>query len=270
MIFVVPLGEFSYVGTTDTDYRGSLDKVLVESEDVEYLLDALNKCFPSLNLGMADIVSSWAGLRPLMMEEGDPSKLSREHYISLDDDGLAIIAGGKLTTHRLMAKRLIDQLLERYDHFPARDFKPCSTDEVPLTGGEMRYFPPYFRAQFLGLQKRWSLSLASIEHLIRTYGRNHMDILALGLRDRTLLEPLRKGCRVIKAQVLYAVEDEMALTLEDFMNRRVDFLHFNDQPGLDRVVAKIMGKALGWGRARRRAEINRYRQTVNEMFHFRT
>jgi len=269
MIFVVPSGEFSYVGTTDTDYRGSLDQVLVESEDVEYLLDALNNCFPSLNLEMADIVSSWAGLRPLIMEEGDPSKISREHYISFYDQGVAVIAGGKLTTHRIMAERLIDQLLERYGHELEGDFKPCSTAEVPLTGGEMTYFPSYFRAQFLGLQNRWGLSLASIEHLIRTYGRNHMELLALGLHDRTLLEPLRPGCRVIKAQVLYAVEDEMALTLEDFMSRRTDLLHFNREGKLEKVVAKIMAKPLGWSRARRRAEIERYRQRVQEMFHFR-
>ena len=270
MVFVVPLGEFSYVGTTDTDYRGSLDTILVEREDVEYLLDALNHCFPSLNLGVADIVSSWAGLRPLIMEEGDPSKISREHYISFYDQGLAVIIGGKLTTHRTMAKSLIDQLLERYDHLLEGDFKPCTTDEIPLPGGEMRYFPPYFKAQFLGLQQRWGLSFASIEHLIGTYGRNHMEVLALGLQDRTLLEPLRQGCPVIKAQALYAVEDEMALTLEDFMSRRVDLLHFNQQPGLDRVAAKTMGKALGWSRARRRAEIKRYRQTVKEMFHFKS
>ncbi len=270
MIFVVPLGEFSYVGTTDTDYSGSIDKVLVESEDVDYLMNALNNCFPSASLGTADIVSTWAGLRPLVMEEGDPSRVSRDYYISLYDDGLAVIAGGKLTTHRTMAKSLIDQLLERYDHLLEGNFKPCSTGEVPLTGGEMIDFPSYLRAQSLGLKGRWGLSLISIEHLIHSYGRNHMQILALGLQDPKLLETLGPGCRVIKAQVIYGVEDEMALTLEDFMSRRTDLLHFNGQPGLDVVAAKLMGKTLGWSRARRKAEIKRYRQTVKEMFHFRS
>lgn len=270
MIFVVPLGEFSYVGTTDTDYSGSINKVLVESEDVAYLMNALNNCFPSASLGTADIVSTWAGLRPLIMEEGDPSRVSRDYYISLYDDGLAVIAGGKLTTHRTMAKSLIDQLLERYDHLLEGNFKPCSTGEVPLTGGEMIDFPSYLRAQSLGLKGRWGLSLTSIEHLIHSYGRNHMQILALGLQDPKLLETLGPGCRVIKAQVIYGVEDEMALTLEDFMSRRTDLLHFNGQPGLDVVAAKLMGKTLGWSRARRKAEIKRYRQTVKEMFHFRS
>ena len=270
LVFVVPLEQFTYVGTTDTDYSGSLDKILVEAADVDYLFDVLNNCFPSVNLGPDDIVSSWAGLRPLIMEEGDPSKVSRDHYIGLYDDGLAVIAGGKLTTHRTMAKNLIDQVLERYAHLLEGGLQACTTDEVPLTGGEMIDFPSYLRAQSLGLKGRWGLSLTSIEHLIHSYGRNHMEVLALGLSDRKLLEPLGPGCRVIKAQVIYGVEDEMALTLEDFMSRRTDLLHFNGGGGLEVVAAKLMGKTLGWSRARRQAEIRKYRQTVQEMFHFKS
>ncbi len=270
LIFVVPLEQFTYVGTTDTDYSGSLDKILVEAADVDYLLDVLNNCFPSVNLGPDDIVSSWAGLRPLIMEEGDPSQVSRDHYIGLYDDGLVVIAGGKLTTHRTMAKNLIDQVLERYAHLLEGGFQACTTDEVPLTGGEMIDFPSYLRAQSLGLKGRWGLSLTSIEHLIHSYGRNHMEVLALGLSERKLLEQLGPGCRVIKAQVIYGVEDEMALTLEDFMSRRTDLLHFNGGGGLEVVAAKLMGKTLGWSRARRQAEIRKYRQTVQEMFHFKS
>ena len=270
MIFVVPLGKFTYVGTTDTDYSGSMDEVLVGADDVDYLLDALNHCFPSANLGPENIVSSWAGLRPLIMEEGEPSKVSRDHFIGLYEGGLAVIAGGKLTTHRSMAENLIDQVLERYGHLLEGEFQPCTTAEVALTGGEMSDFPSYYRAQSQGLKRRWGLSLTSIEHLIHSYGNSHMEILALALRDRKLLDPLGPGCRVIKAQVLYAVEDEMALTLEDFMSRRTDLLHFNGEPGLEVAAANLMGKVLGWSRARRQAEIRKYRQTVQEMFHFKS
>ena len=270
IIFVVPLGHFSYVGTTDTDYSGPLDTVLVESDDVCYLLDVLNKCFPSLNLGPADIISTWAGLRPLIMEEGDPSKVSRDYYIALYDEGIAVIAGGKLTTHRTMAESIIDQMLDRYDHLLKGDFRPCSTAEVPLTGGEMQDFPSYLRAQSLGMEGRWGLSATTVEHLIHSYGRNHMQILALGLQNPKLLKPLGPNCRAIRAQVIYGVEDEMALTLEDFMGRRTDLLHFNGEEKLEKVVAKLMAKPLGWSRARRRAEIKRYRKRVKEMFHFRS
>jgi len=270
MLFVVPLEQFTYAGTTDTDYTDSLDKILVGADDVDYLLDALNHCFPSVNLGPDDIVSSWAGLRPLIMEKGDPTKVSRDHYIGLYDDGLAVIAGGKLTTHRTMAKNLIDQLLERYEDLLQGEFQPCTTDAVALTGGEMTHYSSYLRVQSLGLKSRWGLSPTTVEHLINSYGRNHLEILALGLGDRKLLEPLGPGCRVIKAQVIYGVEDEMALTLEDFMSRRTDLLHFNGGRGLEVTAANLMGKALGWSRARKRAEISKYRKSVQEMFHFKS
>jgi glycerol-3-phosphate dehydrogenase len=270
MIFVVPLGEYSYVGTTDTDYAGSPDNLLVEAEDVRYLLDALNQCFPSLNLGPADIVSTWAGLRPLLMENGAPSKVSRDHYTSLYDDGVAVITGGKLTTHRTMASGLIDQLLDYYEHRLEGNYRSCRTDKTPLVGGEMTDFPSYLKAQSLGLENRWGLSHATVEHLLHSYGRNHMQVLALGLGDRKLLEPLGPGCRAIKAQVIYAVEDEMALTLEDFMSRRTDLLHFNGNPVYAEVAVKTMAETLGWSRARRREEIRKYREKVQRMFHFRS
>jgi glycerol-3-phosphate dehydrogenase len=269
MIFVVPLGNYSYVGTTDTDYSGSLDTVLVDAEDVSYLLDTINHSFPSLHLGPDDIVSTWAALRPLLSEEGAPSKVSRDYHVGLYDDGVAVITGGKLTTHRTMAESLIDQIIERFAGRFQESFQPCRTAEIPLVGGEMAEFPSYLQAQSIGLMTRWGLSQVTAEHLINSYGRNHMDILALGLDDRRLLEPLSRDCRAIKAQVIYAVEDEMALTLEDFMGRRTDLLHFNGDDGVPQVVTKLMAKRLGWTRARRRVELQRYRAAVEQMFHFR-
>jgi glycerol-3-phosphate dehydrogenase len=134
----------------------------------------------------------------------------------------------------------------------------------------MADFPSYLKAQSLGLKDRWGLSQINVEHLIHSYGRNHMDILALGLRNRKLLEPLGPGCRVIRAQVIYAVEDEMALTLEDFMSRRTSLIYFNGQQDLASTAAKLMGRVLGWNRTRRLAEIRKYRETVQQMFNFRS
>ena len=272
MIFVAPRDEFTYVGTTDTDYRDSLESVLVKDADVDYLLDTLNDCFPSLNLGVADIISSWAGLRPLLREEGDPSKVSRDYQIALYEHGLAVIAGGKLTTYRTMAESLIDQVVDRYKHRLQGNVQPCRTAEAALVGGEMADFPSYLRAQSLGLINRWGLSQSTVEHLIKSYGHNHMEILALGLTDHKLLEPLGPDVPIIKAEVVYAVEDEMALTIVDFMGRRTGLMLFDVERGLPVVetVVKIMGKQLGWGRTRRNAEIQKYRQAVQEMFIFRS
>jgi glycerol-3-phosphate dehydrogenase len=169
-----------------------------------------------------------------------------------------------------MAESLIDEILQRYAYRLEGDFRPCMTAETPLVGGEMAEFQSYLKAQSLGLVDRWGLSLRTVEHLIRSYGRSHMDILALGFGDRKLLEPLCPGCPVVKAEVIYAVEDEMAVTLEDFMSRRTDLMHFYGNGRLPVLVAKLMGRRLGWKRARRKAEIHRYRQAVEEMFQFRS
>ncbi len=271
MIFVVPRDQFTYVGTTDTDYRGSLDEVLVEAEDVHYLLAALNWSFPTLNLAPADIVSSWAGLRPLLREQGDPSRVSRDYGITFYDDGLAVIAGGKLTTHRNMATSLLDQVVKRYAHRLSGTFRECWTGQVSLVGGEMGEFPSYLRAQSLGLMGSWGVPRRTAEHLIQSYGRNHMDILALGRSDPSLLEPLAPGCPAIKAEAIYAVEEEMALTLEDFMSRRTDLMHFEADRGLSvaKTAAKLMGRLLGWKRDERARQIERYRHRVGQMFHFK-
>jgi glycerol-3-phosphate dehydrogenase len=271
MIFAVPQDQSTYVGTTDTEYLGSLDEILVEAEDAHYLLAALNRSFPTLGLTPADIVSSWAGLRPLLREQGDPSKVSRDYHVSLCDDGLAVIVGGKLTTHRTMAKSLLDQVAKRYSHRLSKTFEECRTAEVSLVGGEMEEFPGYFRAQSLGLMGRWGLPRRTAEHLIRSYGRTHMDVLALSRKDQSLLEPLGAGCPVIKAEVIYAVEEEMALTLEDFMSRRTDLMHFGADQGLSvaKRAAKFIGRLLGWNAGRRRGEIERYRHAVDQMFRFR-
>jgi glycerol-3-phosphate dehydrogenase len=271
ILFVVPRGDFTYVGTTDTDYSGSLDKVLVEAPDVGYLLQALDICFPSLQLRAADIVSAWAGLRPLMREEGAPSAVSRDYRMTFHEDGLAVIAGGKLTTYRNMAKSLLNLILKTYAHRLPGTFGPCRTGESALTGGEMAEFPSYLKAQSLGLMGRWGLSRRTAEHLIQSYGRNHLDILASALQDKALLEPLTPGCPVIRAEVVHAVEEEMAVTLEDFMARRTGLLHFDATWGMAVVeeVSRLMSRLLGWDRGRRQAEIHRYREAVADMFHFR-
>jgi glycerol-3-phosphate dehydrogenase len=271
IIFVVPRDQFAYVGTTDTDYRGSLDQVLVEAEDVHYLLAVLNWSFPTLNLTPADVLSSWAGLRPLLREQGDPSRVSRDYGITFYEDGLAVIAGGKLTTHRNMATSLLDQVEKRYAHRLSGTFRECRTGQVSLVGGEMGEFPGYLRAQSLGLMGGWGLSRQTAEHLIQSYGRNHMDILALVRSDPSLLEPLAPGCAAIKAEAIYAVEEEMALTLEDFMSRRTDLMHFGTDRELSvaKTAAKLMGRLCRWTRIECERQISSYRHRVNQMFEFR-
>jgi glycerol-3-phosphate dehydrogenase len=269
-IFTVPKGNFTYIGTTDTDYEGSLDDVSADGKDLRYLLENANHCFPRARLMPEDIVSAWAGLRPLLREEGDPSKVSRDYHIDNYARGFVIITGGKLTTYRRMAETLVDHVLAQYaDRFQA-DFGPCRTAEAPLIGGEMADFAAYLEAQTLALTGRWKLSAAVAERLVKNYGRNHMDILALGFQNPKLMQAVHPDYPLIKAEVVYAVEEEMAMTLEDFMSRRTDWAFFDRHRGapLIETVASLMGRLLGWNRRRRLTEIERYRRSVDDMLRF--
>jgi|688.fasta_scaffold03142_12 glycerol-3-phosphate dehydrogenase len=113
MIFAIPRAGITYFGTTDTNYSGSLDDIKVEEDDIDYLLAAVNKMFPKVQLKKEDIKSSWAGLRPLIHQEGkSPSELSRKDEIFVSEEGLISIAGGKLTGYRKMAERVVDRVMQ--------------------------------------------------------------------------------------------------------------------------------------------------------------
>ncbi|MDZ7290698.1 MAG: glycerol-3-phosphate dehydrogenase [candidate division KSB1 bacterium] len=271
MIFVVPLGAFTYIGTTDTDYTGPLDEVYADAEDVSYLLQSTNEAFDDVHLTADDIVSTWAGLRPLINEEGKPSTVSRDYEITVSDKGLVTIAGGKLTTYRSMAEELLDEILgrftERFDH----PFAECQTAKIPLYGGDIAEFATYVAGEMKGVGNRWGLAPKVVVRLLHHYGTDYLKILSLGLIDRDLLQPLSSDTEILKGEVIYAVEDEMAMTLKDFMERRVDLQHFDPQRGLNvaEKVAHLMGKRLQWDEAERQRQVEAYRNAVEEMMAFR-
>ncbi|MGB5553702.1 MAG: glycerol-3-phosphate dehydrogenase/oxidase, partial [Flavobacteriaceae bacterium] len=134
MMFAIPRGKVTYVGTTDTNFNLDKDHVTTDLADAIYLLSAVNNMFPKINLEMKDIVSSWAGLRPLIHEEGkSASELSRKDEIFTSDTGLISIAGGKLTGYRKMAERVVDRIAKKFEE-DGKKLKACSTDEIPLCG----------------------------------------------------------------------------------------------------------------------------------------
>jgi glycerol-3-phosphate dehydrogenase len=107
-IFVVPRGAFTYIGTTDTDCDQAPESVGAEVEDVSYLLGAVNEVFEDVRLSLKDVLSTWAGLRPLICDAGSPSSISRDYRIDVAQNGLVTVVGGKLTTHRSMAEAVVD------------------------------------------------------------------------------------------------------------------------------------------------------------------
>ena len=134
MIFAVPRGRATYVGTTDTNYTGDLNRVVCTKDDAAYCLAAVHYAFSSVKISEKDIISNWAGLRPLIHEDGkSPSELSRKDEIFVSEKGLISIAGGKLTGYRKMGQRIVDLVLKKMEGVTKKSFKKCNTKKIPLT-----------------------------------------------------------------------------------------------------------------------------------------
>ncbi|MFQ6617344.1 MAG: glycerol-3-phosphate dehydrogenase [Fidelibacterota bacterium] len=270
IIFTVPYGDFVYVGTTDTDYNASPDEVRTEREDVDYLFEALGNEFKGCNFKVHDIISTWAGVRPLIHHEGEPSEVSRDYKITIGDNGLVSIAGGKLTTYRAMAEQLIDEVLERFWGMSVKQFGSCKTADKPLFGGDIKNYDEFVRSIIKGMNKVWGISEDAVRRLINNYGTDFLKILGYGLDNSKLLRPVHHEIPLMGAEVIYGVEEEMTLTLLDFMERRTELMHFTTDNGMSaaRTAARIMGKRLKWSWRERRRQIIRYREAVGKMFIF--
>ncbi|MDB6124219.1 MAG: glpD [Pedosphaera sp.] len=169
ILFLIPWGERVIVGTTDTDYKGSLDKVHADTEDVEYVLRTVNEFFPKVMLSAADIISTWAGLRPLIADpNGKPSDISRAHEIRNPEPGWWDVAGGKLTTYRLMAEQTVDAIIKT-SKGAISETAPCRTAKDPLLSptemaGVSGVVPPEFnrRAVEHYCKQEWAIHLDDV------------------------------------------------------------------------------------------------------------
>jgi glycerol-3-phosphate dehydrogenase len=264
VMFVLPWGDLSYIGTTDTDDDTSPDDVRATGEDVVYLLRSANWFFPTARLSPRDVVATWAGLRPLLRAGGAgavaPSATSREHRLVEGPGGLLTIAGGKLTTYRLMAWEVVDRVAAR---LRALDGRPRAarprTDRLPLPGGET--------ADLEGLVKAATERGAresTARYLVGAYGSEAAAVLNVMDRDRALGQPIVLGRPEVWAEVTHAVEREMALRLSDVLIRRLHLFYATQDQALSaaRVVADHMAAALGWDAARRDAELSDYEKQV--------
>jgi glycerol-3-phosphate dehydrogenase len=186
ILFVLPWGERVIIGTTDTDYRAAPEAVAVEPGDVDYLLRTANEFFPAVALRKFDIVSTWAGVRPLIANpDGSPSDVSRAHQIRCPEPGWWDIAGGKLTTYRLMAEQAVDQIVK---HLGAAA-KPCRTASEPLLQPEQAGTfssicpgPPSREAVEHYVRHEWALRLEDV--LVRRGGWHYYDRLTIPVVER--------------------------------------------------------------------------------------
>jgi glycerol-3-phosphate dehydrogenase len=263
-VFAIPHGEVVYLGTTDTDYPEAEDDPYISLDDVEYLLDAANRTFAVEPFAPADVVSAWAGLRPLLHQEGKkPSELSRKDEIMVGATRLISVAGGKLTTFRKMAERVVDiacqQLTADGVAMPSRI---GASDEVEISGGRTG---PEIAAYAEGLARRSDGPGARvIERLVDLYGSNAEAILD-SMDSRRELAECFGDSPVTRAEVEYAVQHEMALTLQDFLERRSRLFLWDPANGLPIAegVARVMAELLGWDERHLAREIGGYRAHVS-------
>ena len=258
VMFALPWGPFSYIGTTDTTTSESADDVGLRPEDITYLLRSANAYFPNAHLGNEDVLVAWAALRPLLASDPNqgPSHRSREHRIVRGAGGMYTIAGGKLTTFRSMAAELVDLLadtLRKERGFPRLPHP--GTDHEPLPGGEV---PDHTAFRQAGLEL--GLSMSSVVHLWRHYGTEMAAIFNLVRERRALMTPLDPAHPAIEAEIIHIARRELPVRLEDVMVRRLHLYYETIDHGRAAAprVAELMARELGWDADARQTELDRY------------
>ncbi|HQO90090.1 MAG TPA: glycerol-3-phosphate dehydrogenase/oxidase [Chitinophagales bacterium] len=217
MVFAIPRGKIVYIGTTDTNYKEDTDFPFASKEDVEYVLAAANHMFPSIRLTKEDVISTWAGLRPLIHEDGkNPSDLSRKDEIFISDSNLISIAGGKLTGFRKMAERSVNVVCKQLKLEEGRQFAPCTTASIPLSGGDLNKSPEEYAKDLQEDFKQFFVE--DILDLVLKYGSNTVAILALAQTNF--------NNQLLPAEAEYCLEHEMTASLADFVIRRSGRLYF--------------------------------------------
>lgn len=231
MMFAIPRGKVTYFGTTDTHYTKGLNTIETSLVDATYLISAVNNMFPTIELSLNDIQSSWAGLRPLIHEEGkSASELSRKDEIFVSESELISIAGGKLTGYRKMSERIVDLVAKKYKKRFETEFEPIQTEEIILSGGPFQNFKAVQRyiKKINKELKNSSLTEQDAKYLVYNYGKQTEIIL--NKFDEILEENPQK--KLLKAEVWFTIYNEMTCTPTDFFMRRTGRLFFN-KPSVD-------------------------------------
>lgn len=248
MVFAIPREGKTYVGTTDTVYKGDITHPTMTEEDRQYVLNAIEFMFPSLNIEAADVESSWAGLRPLIWEEGkDPSEISRKDEIFESASGLISIAGGKLTGYRKMAEDVVNVIRDKMIKAERKVFYPNDMKHLPISGGDVggsQGFQEYKKEQTAkGMEA--GLSEEEAAALVQRYGSNVPQVFNYykeAQKEQNELNP------VTKAMLLYGIEEEAVCKPADFFVRRTGALFFDIHwvREQEEVVINEMQKLLDW------------------------
>jgi glycerol-3-phosphate dehydrogenase len=248
MVFAIPRDGKTYVGTTDTFYGEDATRPKMLEEDREYILNAIHFMFPEVRVTDKDIESSWAGVRPLIYEEGkDPSEISRKDEIWEGESGLITIAGGKLTGYRKMAESVVDLIAKRLGE-QGQFFNGSQTKTYPISGGNVGGSKGF--QQFISLKEQEATEFAFTKEegrrLVQMYGSNVNEIFQYAKTFATVENT--KLTKIVYAQLMYSIEHEMAATPADFFIRRTGALFFDInwvRTWKDEVLS-FMEKKLDW------------------------
>jgi len=257
VLFVIPWGRHWIVGTTDTEW--TLDKAhpAASRTDIDYVLEHANSVLRT-PLTREDVEGVYAGLRPLLAgESDDTSQLSREHTVTTPVPGLVMVAGGKYTTYRVMARDAVDAA----SHLLGGWVAPSCTDRIPLAGAEG--YPALWNAR-TRLADESGLHVARVEHLLRRYGGLTHELLALVAEDASLGEPVPGADDYLRAELVYAASHEGACHLDDVLTRRTRISIESWDRGVKAAedAARLVAPVLGWEDDRAGREVEHYRKRV--------
>ena len=248
MIFAIPREGKAYVGTTDTFYNNDKTTPLATQEDRDYLIDAINYMFPDVDVKDEDIESSWAGIRPLILEEGkDPSEISRKDEVWEGKSGLLTIAGGKLTGYRHMALEIVDLLSKRLKSEYGLKFKPCATKNLTISGGDVGGSQNFenFINQKVEEAKAYQIDEATARHFASKYGSNAEELFKIAQTAQYQESGLPLD---IYTELIYSIQNEMVYRPTDFFVRRTGKLYFkiDDVINYKDQVISVMAGLLGY------------------------
>ncbi|WP_371402553.1 glycerol-3-phosphate dehydrogenase/oxidase [Kribbella sp. NBC_00662] len=257
VLFIIPWGRHWLIGTTDTDWH--LDKAhpAATSKDIEYLLDHVNAVLTT-PLTREDVEGVYAGLRPLLAGESEStSKLSREHVVAHSAPGLVVVAGGKYTTYRVMAKDAIDAVADALDGRVPKSV----TKNIPLVGAD-GYHALWNQRHLIA--QRSGLHVARIEHLLNRYGALIDEVLQLVADDPSLGEQLPGTQDYLKAEIVYGAKAEGARHLDDILARRtrISIEAWDRGVGAAEAAARLVAPILGWDEATIEREVSFYGKRV--------
>jgi len=264
--FVLPRNkEFTIIGTTDTDFKEDLANPFCNKEDADYLIESVKFYFPNAELDYKNILSTYAGIRPLVMQKGkSESEISRKHIIFFSDDGLLTITGGKLTEWRAMAEDLFDHIEEK---------KLFTGIKKPKHFSRQKFLIGLEKDIWLKELKNHSIDLEEdiADHLYQQYGKGAIEILGLIKEDGSLKEKIIEANYFTVAEILYILRNELTPHLIDVFCRRTEmslWIDHSKAPEAAEKVAKIMANEYSWDYDQKNKEIQKYLDYVSKTVSF--